>query len=389
MKKIRVDVKPHSDRELKIVWNDDQAWPPYNISRTAVVNASARIRKVLEALVSAALDGKVAASGEILKKLARAGSFLYETLFAATEGVQVAQRVRNYYANDQPFLLRFSVETSVFAPWGLVFPAPLEEVEKLPVPADLSVPGPYDAFWCMSRGLATVYDRIPQDAAGRQDTTALGLMRVINRETFDTVKASVASAPELRLLQWLDGIAPPIMTARELQAAWKGVGAKTGLLYFYCHANATKLELGPAEQLDSSDLLVYLSASRRDPSTSGCLLVINGCSTAVGDPRGDFMVAASQEGLCGFVGTETDVPDVFALRFSLALFDLLFRQGLRISDAMSQLYRSHFPLSLLYGLYAHPDFKMQKEGLSEALELTNLSFGPVGSGQLEVGNDHA
>lgn len=385
MKTIRVDVKPQGDRELKIVWNDDQAWPSYNISRTAVASASRGIRDALKDLVQAALDGKLAASGNLLKSLAREGSVLYETLFAATEGKHFADRVRRYYAKADPFRLRFSVETSVFAPWGLVYPADTDDVDKLPVIPNIADLGPYDKFWCISRELATVYDRIPQDAAGLDyDSSTLGIMRVINRETFDAVKAKVGIASEVELLKWLDKTAPPIVTAKDLRLAWKGRGAKTGLLYFYCHANATKLALSESENIESSDLLVTLSGATREPNNSGCLLVMNGCSTAVGDPKGDFMAAASQEGLCGFIGTETDVPDIFALRFSLALLDLLLREGLTISDAMLRLYRSHFPLSLLYGLYAHPDFRMPKEGTPKPTELMNLSLGAVGTGRLEL-----
>lgn len=382
-KTIRVDVKPHGDRELKIVWNDEQAWPAYSVQRSVIENATRRIREVLRDLVQTAVDGNLAGAGEILKNLAREGSFLHEALFAATEGKQYADRIRRYYANDPDFRLRFSVETSVFAPWGLIYPADADEIDALPVLENVTEVGPYDNFWCISRELATVYDRIPMDAAGRYDSSTLGMMRVINPETFQQVKANVNTASEKELLDWLDQTAPAITTAKDLRKLWKGQGAKTGLLYFYCHANATKLSLGELEQIESADLLVTLSGAIREPNISGCLLMMNGCSTAVGDPRGDFMAAASQEGLCGFVGTETDVPDVFALRFSLALLDLLFRERLTISQAMLRLYRAHFPLSLLYGLYAHPDFKMPKDGLPVPEALENFSLGAIGTGRLE------
>jgi hypothetical protein len=384
VKTIRVDVKPRSDRELKIVWNDEQPWPAYSVSRSAVENASRRIRDALKDLVQAALGGRLAGSGELLKNLAREGALLHETLFAATEGKEYANRVRRYYSEHEPFRLRFSVETSVFAPWGLVYPASADAVETLQVTEDITDLGPYEKFWCIGRELATVYDRVPPDAAGYgYDSSGLGLMRVVHRETFEEmrVKPDIASAAEL--LTWLDATAPMIVTAKDLRLAWKRCGAKTGLLYFYCHANATKLELSNVEGIESSELLVTLSSAPRTPNTSGCLLVMNGCSTAVGDPKGDFMVAASQEGLCGFVGTETDVPDIFAFRFSLALLDLLFREGLTISAAMLRLYRSHFPLSLLYGLYAHPDFRMPQAGMPKPVEITNLSLGAVGTGRLE------
>jgi hypothetical protein len=66
------------------------------------------------------------------------------------------------------------------------------------------------------------------------------------------------------------------------------------------------------------------------------------------------------------------------------MLDLLFRQGLTLSEAMLQLHRNHFPLSLLYGLYAHPDFRMPQAGSPAFAAPKNLSFESVGSGRLEA-----
>ena len=385
MKTIRVDVKPQGDRELKIVWNDDQPWPAYSIPRTAIDAAARRIRRALAVMVDAALAGTLATSADVVKDLACAGSALYETLFAATDRGDVARRVRSYYENAESFRLRFSVETSVFVPWGLVYPARTEEVENLPLPADITKPGDYDRFWCLSRELATVYDRIPPDAVGRDFNSAgLGIMRVLHSEAFETATHQLGRAPEGQLLAWLDRAAPPITTRKDLRHAWKTRGGTTGLLYFYCHANATKLALSEEEKIESAELLVTLSGAPRTPNTPSCLLMINGCSTAVGDAKGDFMAAASQEGLCGFIGSETDVPDLFAMRFSLALLNLLFREQLSVGSAMHRLYRRHFPLSLVYGLYAHPDFQMPQQGMPVYDEVENLSIAAVGTGRLRA-----
>jgi hypothetical protein len=344
--------------------------------------AGRRVREALAALVDSALEKKLGESPGLLKDLALAGSGLCEALFAATDRADVAKRIRKYYSDDKQFALRFSVETSVFVPWGLVYPAAAEDVEKLPLPADITQPGDYGRFWCLSRELATVYDRIPPDAAGRgAGSEGLSIMRVINKETFDLVSKELAQTPEAQLLAWLDRVAPPILTSKALRQQWKAEGAKTGLLYFYCHANATKLSLGD-DSIESADLLVTLAGASRAPDTPSCLLIINGCSTAVGDPKGDFMAAASQEGLCGFVGTETDVPDLFALRFSLALLYLLFREQLSIGAAMRRLYAEHFPLSLVYGLYAHPDVQMPKSDLPVFGRVANLSKEKAGAGKL-------
>jgi hypothetical protein len=388
VKTIRVDVKVQSERELKIVWNDEQgAWHHYLIHRKAVEIASAEIRAVLLKLVGVALKKSLDDSGALLKELATSGAKLYRTLFAAMDDAKLANRIRVRYEEETDFRLRFNVSASVYAPWGLVYPATDDEVDALPDVHDVQTLGPYAKFWCMSRELATVYDGIPPDVVGRNyDASTLGMIRVVNDETFQAIKSKFSKgSPESEMLDWFHShYGAPVLKSKDLERAWRDKGSRTGLLYFYCHANATKLALSDEEKIASSDLFLMLSGSQRAPKTSGCLVVINGCSTAVGDPSGDFLLAASQEGLCGFIGTETDVPDVFALRFSLVMLDLLFRQGLTLSEAMLQLHRNHFPLSLLYGLYAHPDFRMPQAGSPAFAAPKNLSFESVGSGRLEA-----
>ena len=167
MKTIRVDVKPHGDRELKIVWNDEQSWEPYTISRASVQLAARRIREVLRELVRASLRGSIKTSGNVLVDLARQGAGLYEALFAATSGQSYADRIQSHYSETDPFRLRFSVTTSLFAPWGLVYPATPRHLSQIKDTPNVTELGPYSRFWCISRELTTVYDRIPPDATGR------------------------------------------------------------------------------------------------------------------------------------------------------------------------------------------------------------------------------
>jgi hypothetical protein len=217
----------------------------------------------------------------------------------------------------------------------------------------------------------------------------LRIVRVIHPDVFKTAAKALTSVTERSLPDWLTlRFGPAISTEAELKKIWKEIGSETGLLYFYCHANASTLALGVEERIEAGRLFLTLASSGRPPGRCGCLVLMNGCSTAVGDPSGDFLLSTSQSGMCGFIGTETEVPDVFALRFSLSLLDLLFRKGLNLGEAMQLLYTAHFPMSLLYGLYAHPGFRMpQTEVLTGApipIE-PNLSFDQLGSRNLESG----
>jgi hypothetical protein len=394
MKTIRVDVREVEDRrELKVVWNDDSPWPAYTIHRPAVEHCAREIRRCLRDLVTEGMKGgsaSVRRSGPILKNLARRGAELYEALLtpANASAVHPSEIVEYYKQSPEPYRLRFCVSNSVFVPWGLVYP---EDPEALPDDLEAISAKTYSAFWCMSRELATVYERLPPDAIGvGQNASSLTTVCVVHPDALDAARESITGASETALAEWfLDKHGRKIVTARDFKKHWRDAGSNTGLLYFYCHANASTLALGDDESVEASELLVTFGKAHRPKGRSGCLVVMNGCSTAVGDAASDFLASTSQPGMCGFLGTETDIPDVFALRFSLALLDLLFREGLTLGEAMQRLYTAHFPMSLLYGLYAHPGFRMpqpQAQGFMPVGETDNFSFDQLGTGKLEPAN---
>lgn len=393
MKTIRVDVREVEDRrELKVVWNDDQAWPTYMIHRPAVERCAREIRRCLQDLVTQGMSGgahSVRRSGPALKDLARRGADLYETLMTPVGAHLVHPKdIVEYCKTQEPYRLRFCVSNNIFVPWGLVYP---DDPEALPDnPAEVTATT-YSAFWCMSRKLATVYERLPPDATGRgQDASSLRTVCVVHPDALEAAKKSITGASEAALVQWLlDEHGLKIVTAREFKKHWRDAGSETGLLYFYCHANASTLALGDDETVDASELLVTFGKANRPKGRSGCLVLMNGCSTAVGDAASDFLASTSQPGMCGFLGTETEIPDVFALRFSLGLLDLLFREGLTLGEAMQRLYTAHFPMSLLYGLYAHPGFRMpqaQAQGFDPVGKTDNFSFDRLGTRKLEAAN---
>jgi hypothetical protein len=387
VKTIRVDVtEVQGRRELKVLWNDDLPWLAYTIHRPAVDRSAWEIRRALRELVIAGLKGKtgVQRSGPILKDLAERGAQLYKALITPVTASVHPKEIAAYYEQlTEPYRLLFCVSDGVFVPWGLIYPAPV------PDDAPEVAAGNYSSFWCLSRRLATVYDRLPPDVIGRgQDASALRMVRVIHPNAFQIAAEKLDPGPERDLIEWVTKRhGAPIATERDLKKIWREAGSETGLLYFYCHANASNLALGENETIEASQLFLTLASSERAPGRCGCLVLMNGCSTAVGDPKGDFLLSTSQRGMCGFVGTETEVPDVFALRFSLALIDLLFREGLTLGDAMQYLYKAHFPMSLLYGVYAHPGFRMPQAEAPRVPaigEKVNLSFDQLGTGKLGV-----
>jgi hypothetical protein len=87
------------------------------------------------------------------------------------------------------------------------------------------------------------------------------------------------------------------------------------MLYFLCHADGERLALG-AENLITLNDFRKIKPNRLDHH-AGCLVFINGCETAVGAADGGFLKATCRPGFYGFIGTETKVPDLVALRFGV------------------------------------------------------------------------
>src|SRR5204863_10056483 len=118
-----------------------------------------------------------------------------------------------------------------------------------------------------------------------------------------------------------------------------------------------------------------------------CVVFLNGCSTATGHPDGAFLEATGQPGMCGFIGTETVVPDVFALRFSLSFLSQFLQGGRSVSDIMHELWVRHFPLSLVYSIYTYPLLQVERQAAVQPAPATpqddeNFSFGTLGSATL-------
>jgi hypothetical protein len=112
--------------------------------------------------------------------------------------------------------------------------------------------------------------------------------------------------------------------------------------------------------------------------------ILNGCSTAVGKDCQSFIEALSRDGFCGFLGTESEIPNVFALRFGSAFLNRLLVSGHPLVQVVDELRREHWPLSLLYGLYGYPLLQIVPSAGGTAIIgcPANFSRGPLGAAAL-------
>ena len=115
------------------------------------------------------------------------------------------------------------------------------------------------------------------------------------------------------------------------------------------------------------------------------MVFLNGCHTAIESAKdGGFLQATASGGFCGFVGTEAEVPDVFALRFANAFISQLLYTGSRAIDVMNKTRRDFWPLSLVYNLSCHPDFQFNPQGVAspDLLPAPDFSKDVIGSNKV-------
>jgi hypothetical protein len=150
------------------------------------------------------------------------------------------------------------------------------------------------------------------------------------------------------------------------------------LLYVFCHASAAQtrddlftftsdapdtqakliFDLTPAPPVD----VATLKSLRRSPLEDRPLVFLNACSSAAGDEafQGQFLEQfLDRWQAVGLLGTDWEVPTVFAHSFAQQLIGYFLRDHLPLGEAFACASRDAFeegnPFPLVYALYASPE----------------------------------
>jgi hypothetical protein len=382
-KRLRVEIKIHKNVLLKVTWQEEVSWPAYFIDRSQVKLISQDIRKSLTELVVDAKDNKGRLGARLLREVAQNGNRLHQALFRAVEGRDHAKDVEDELAGRSGSdRITFHNEDLIHVPWGLVYDG---SANVLPTDGPVRDVGSYVDFWCLKHWVTTTYIRVePRGLSTPSAVHAFRLLPVLNKSVFERVLMHL-SEPELRVLKALKGFQQPIYSSDNFFDDWAKHGEDVGLLYFYCHADGTRLSLGSDDLIPVERLGEELARKARGPARPVCLVFLNGCATAVGADAGGFLEATGGRGLCGFIGTETRVPDLFAKRFALAFFHQFFIKGKPIYEALDTLRRKHWPLGLLYGVYCYPLLRVIPDAESVMDDCFDSNLCTVDLGTEELG----
>lgn len=363
MRTIVLKVIAQGDSLLKVVWGDTLlCFEPYFVYREQLKDSVEECREALDDLVAAFLEKDPSQYAAVLRRLAERGASLYFLLFGGcAQNLETARSVELWLAEiDEPVRLIVSSDASIHLPWGLVFAGDEEGI-----PDGSAGIEDYRNFWAVKYQLTVLYSGMAPKALGNpRERQKFRMLSILNQNAFKTGKSLLKGSEQQALAQFLEHPEGSADTSDSCRKKWTLMADKDCLLYVFAHAAGDEIQLSDEDRISVVELRRRFLEPRR--RTRGrvpeCLIVLNGCETAVGRLDNSFLTATAEAGCCGFVGSEATVPTEFAMRFGIALLHLLLHSGVSVLEAVDQLRRQHWPLGLLYGCYSHPDFRVQADG---------------------------
>lgn len=306
-----------------------------------------------------------------LQRLAAAGFRLYQRIFfgpSADEQCKTIGRKIRELAQKETLKVQIFSQDFVF-PWALLYMA------------DRLTPGKPDP--ALFLGMKHIIEHIPLQQALRVTDNRLksdaGLAVSLNVNT-DLDKTGVPLiGSQVKYWEALkQGGAQVSVVKRSTRDEVAGALADTStadqVVYFYAHGisqdvgeqggvGASALVMSGNGRLTLKDLQMY--ASEADQLPNAPLVFINACESAQLSPLvyDGFVPYFMAKGARGVIGTEVEVPALFAVEFAKRFFDRFLK-----GDPLGQIFldlRKEFlqkennPLGLLYALYVDGDTRVE------------------------------
>jgi hypothetical protein len=358
--------------KVKLVWRvGDAILSPYFVNGEALTTAAQRVRDVLCRISYNYMRDPTPDYFQLLPELVSAGDELNAVLFTVIEGSdRSAEQIKKYLAElptidllEHPHgrtrLTIFS-DASVHIPWNFVIRA---ESSSLPAKKTETIKD-FSQFWISALAITSRFNKselLPLKRRTREDCKVL---YALHKERYLAAKKILLPEEQSRFDKLLSYEVKDATTWDRCREKWTGISDSDSILYIFAHSDGQRLFLNnKKENEDGSDFLDaarFLKTFRKKGSTtSATVCFVNGCQTSAGLGRNSFLAVTSGIGFQGFIGTEAEVSNEFAIRYGIEFMDRLYLKGLTVLATMNELLIHLFPQSLLYSCFAHGDFRIE------------------------------
>jgi hypothetical protein len=360
--------------QLKVTWGNKAGYYPlwYSVGAEGIHKAADAIRKQLELLSGWANTNDQTLRRAGLIALANAGKSLRYRLFndpaKTAEIKELGEWITDEYnAGDRE--LAIQADSSIHVPWGLAYDGDAPAVSDGALVGETASRemAEFPGFWSMKYSLsATSSGHVRPRSKMMRSRKTFGLLSLVNRDVQTQIEHELEQVTYRGFCELLSppvGVAYNLANCHELIDTTKQVDI---LFHFLGHHNDQVLDLGNGQTIsydDFSQLLDSLTGREETRGSSPCgLLFLNGCDSAVGNKDFSLRSQASRPELCGAIATESLVRRNYAAVFGYRFLQAMVNQGKTVAATMDELHHDTalWPESLLYGCYAHPDYRIEK-----------------------------
>ncbi len=348
---------------VRLLWgNDNGPYFPYHIGEETLNKTCSRVRKAMADVVGVSASGEPRLRARALHRLAHAGAELHYVLFDALDPLEkqlaedASAGVRELYEGGDS-KLRITGDTQVHVPWALVYEGNPEDIADGTEQIDA-----YSGFWGLKYTLSSTLSGYIQPKA--KLSRRLDRARLLSLINFDESSAAQEKLDEELRTAYQEFLKRPVGVAHDIDACRRLIveaAQYDTIMHIFAHHSGGELDLGADERIGIvafKKLLDGLARPGAATPTYG-LVILNACDAATGDLDYSFVSATERATICGLIGTEAVVPRDFAAQFAIRLLTLMLGEHHSIGESMWRLRHEPklWPLSLLYGCYAQPDYR--------------------------------
>jgi hypothetical protein len=347
-----------------------------NAVAIAIANASADAKAIADARAiadaSAIADGNAIANAHapirgIMVALANAGKDLRRRLFDDPGKRPIIRELKDWicgeYENGDDELA-IHPDSSIDVPWGLAYDG---DVPSAIDPKDPEVEmKEFSGFWCLKYRLSAILgDYVRPKSKWTRPRETFGMLSLVNSDVKALLKDDL---PKDLYVEFCEMLNPPVGEPESFdhcQTLIESTKPIDVLVHFLGHHSEQTLVLGEQYKItydEFSELLDGLTGREELRGSRPCgLLFLNGCESAVGEKDFSLRRQASRPELCGAVATESTVRRKYAVLFGVHFLRSLLKYGKTVAATMYDLHNDSklWPESLLYGCYAHPDYRIE------------------------------
>lgn len=361
---VSISLEPAPNGGIKVKWESTVAKTTWSVPGAvkSIKEITDRIRKPLLKIVDAYVSLKVPEHYEvevvpILRDVAQQGRLLQKLLFdrSPTEVTDWLMRAEIKGVRSS-VVIKVSPKLKLHAPWSLMFSRPGKADKKRITDSDLRT-----HFWGIKHRLATIYQTEKPEVLFPLEASDTDRDSILCCRALGEAKVSRSKLDK--------HIFPSPYHAWQSFFDDRAEVARPRCLYLFCHSESHRKKnlvllirdlKGNDARVEVKDFSLYANLR---PQPCAEIIFFNSCSTARFQENPDWLTYTWLNGLRGFIGAEVEIPINAAWRFGRDFLTTLFSGGKTVLDTMEEIrFRSdHWPLALLYGIYADPEFELTRK----------------------------